>query len=95
MVINHIHDETEISLMIGINHLLQLDDPLIRIVWLGAKTSFRDIVLHRIITPIIAGSGIGFIYATKIIEGQELNMSNAQGFQIVKAKGLFSMLRRF
>ena len=95
MVIDNVHDEAEICLMVGINHLLQLQDPLVRIICLGTKTSFRNIVLHRIIAPIVARSRVGFIHASEIIEGQELNMSNAQGFQIVKAKGLFSMFRRF
>ena len=78
MVIDHVHDEAEICFVIGINHLLQLQDPLVRIIWLATKTSLRNIVLHRVIAPIVASSRICFVYASEIIEGHELDMSNAK-----------------
>ena len=74
VVIHHVEDNTDTSLMQGLNHLLELVDSNLGLIGIGRIASLRHIVVHGIVTPVvlvIAQSGL--IYRTVIVAGQDMD----------------------
>ena len=64
-----------------LHHLLALTDahgPVIRI---GRVRAFRNVVVNRIITPVITIAG-GFVYGTIVVQRHQLHRRDAESFQI-------------
>ena len=79
MVIDHIHDHFEAGVMQRLHHLLALTDahgPVIRI---GRVRAFRNVVVNRIITPVITIAG-GFVYGTIVVQRHQLHRRDAESF---------------
>ena len=94
MIVNDVHDNTDVGLMISSDCFLQFNDSCIRIMWIRCKTTVRKIVLHRVVAPVIHEFWMVFINTAKIIHWHELDMSNAQLFDIIHSQSVFLQIRR-
>ena len=89
MIVNDVHNHTDVGLMISSDCFLQFNDSCIRIMWIRCKATVRKIVLHRVVSPVIHEFWVIFINTAKIIHWHELDMSNAQLFDIIHSQSVF------
>ena len=76
-----------------LNHLFELTDTHFRCIRICRIAAFGNVVVHRVITPIIAViSQFCLVYRTVIVRRQNLNMRHPQFLQMVDS-GQFSFGR--
>ena len=83
MIVNDVHDNTNVGLMISSDCFLQFNDSCIRIMWIRCKATVRKIVLHRVVAPVIHEFWMIFINAAKIIQRHELNVGYSKLFDVI------------
>ena len=93
MVVNHIHNHTQTSLMKASNHLLSFLNSRCWISRIRRVRPFRNIVVLRIITPVLSSllsiaQVTSFIHRTKIIHWHDLHVSDTKRLQIIKARNI-------
>ena len=78
MVIHHIENDTDASLMECLYHLFELTDAYSRIIGIGAVATLRNIVVHRVIAPVILIIlQTGLIDRAIVVTGQDMHSINA------------------
>lgn len=90
MIIYHIHNDGNTCLMECGYHFFKFPDTDFAMIWVGRIRPFRNIIIKRIITPIKC-IAITFIYRTIIKRMQQVNMGNAEFFQIIYARWMYTV----
>ena len=89
MVVHHVHDHADPGLLESIDHFFHLNDASARIKRVTGIRTFRNIIIDRIIAPVILAAKPamlpGFIYAPKIIHREYLDIADTLGFQVIKS----------
>ena len=57
MIINNVHDNADSILMKGLYHFLELSDTNLAVVRIGRVGAFGNIVVDRIISPVVVDAG--------------------------------------
>ena len=84
MIIHHIQHHTYAGTMQGHDHLLKFADACIWIGGVGRVGTLRDIIILRVIPPVVfIIVQFCFINRGKIERGEQMHMRNAQLFQVV------------
>ena len=86
MVVDHVHDDADIMVMQGLDHLLELLHTDRAVVGIGGVGAFGGVVVLRIVAPVEGLAG-GLVHGGIVIDGQQVDMSHAQIVQIVDAGG--------
>ena len=89
MVIHHIHHHPYVCLVQRLNHLFEFFDTRHRIGRIGRVASFGNIVVQRIVAPVVfIFVEFGFVHRSIIIGRQQVNMGNAKFFQVINSGSL-------
>ena len=79
MVVDHIEDDGDASLVKSLHHLLELTNTARGIIWIGRIATLWHVVVHRIIAPVVLwGIKAGLIHRAIIIAGQDMNGIHTQ-----------------
>ena len=91
VVVYHVHDDGNASVMERLDHLLELPDSDVAVVGVGGVGAFGRVVVLRIVAPVaVGGGGSGFIYGLEVVNGHELHAVDALLNQVVDAGGIGS-----
>ena len=86
MIIYHIHNDIDVTVMQRLYHLLHLFHPNFTVIRICRVGTLWHIVIHRIIPPVILRRiQLCLINGTVIIGRQQVNMRNSQIFQIIES----------
>ena len=70
MVIHHVEDHTDASIMKGFHHLLELANANLRLVGIRRVATFRHVVVHGVVAPVVFVVGEAcFIHRTIVVTG--------------------------
>ena len=78
--------------MQGGDRLLQFPDAHLAPVGVRRIAAFGNIVIHRIIAPVITEFRFRLIYRTIVIHRQQLNVGHAQPFEIIQARRMHTVM---
>ena len=94
MVINHIHDDPNACLMVGLNHFLKLQNWCHGILLISSKLTIWDIIILRIIPPVIEKLPIFIVGFMVIKDRLQLDIIVTHAFEVIKTShislGIFS-----
>ena len=74
VIIHHVENHTDASLVQRLYHLLELADAYLRFVRIGGIATLGHVVVHGVVTPIIfVVSEACLIYRTIVVTGQNVD----------------------
>ena len=86
VVVDYIKHYTDASLVQGLHHLFELPDTDSRVVWVGGIGTVGDVVVLRVIAPIVSVFiQLGFVHGGIVVGGQNVYVRHSQFFQMVNA----------
>ena len=89
MVVDHVEDNVDACLMERLHHLFELSDAAERVGRVGGVRAFGDVVIHRVIAPVILRLvETCLVDGAEVIRGQDVDSVHAQLFQVVKCPRL-------
>ena len=88
VVIYHIHNHPETVLMQRLDGFFQFPDAYLSMVGIGRVASFRNIVVNRIVAPVILLVTAAFVHGTIIVNRHQLDVGHAQPFHIIQTGGV-------
>src|SRR5699024_517792 len=87
MIVDDIQHNTNVMLVQTLYHLFEFFDTYFRIMWVSGIFSFRDIIVFRIVSPIILRT---FFIIIKIKYGQKMYIIYSQLRYIINPRRKFS-----
>ena len=94
VIVYDVHNQTHIRLMVGCDSFLQFQNACIRVLRVTGKATFWNVILDRIIAPVVDLFRVFLIYTTKIINRHELDMGDSQIQQMLHTNFTFAQLGR-
>ncbi len=92
VVVHHVHHHPDAVLMEGLNHLLALPDADGAVGRVGGVAALGHIVVHGIVAPVELVLAAPLVHRAEVIDGQQLDMGDAQAFQVLHAQRKPSLL---
>ena len=87
VVVNDVHDDADAVVMQGLNHLLELLNTDLAVVRIGGVGTLGNVVVHGIVAPVETGV-LGLVHTTKVINRQQVDVSDAQVLDVVQTGSL-------
>ena len=89
MVVHHVEDDSDASLMEGLHHLLELADAADGVVGVGGVTALRHVVVHRIVAPVeLWRVQTCLVDGAVVVTGQDMDGVDTQFLQVGDGPGL-------
>ena len=88
VVINHVHNYANAGVVERLHHFLILTDTDFTVVGIGGVAAFRNIVVLGIVAPVELAVGVGFVNGCIVVNGQQVDIVDAQLYQVVDTDAL-------
>ena len=88
MIIDHIHNDTNTCIVIGLNHGLQITNNLGGIIWVCWKARLWCVIVLWIITPVVSYIPIRIVFFVTVCNWLQLNIIVAQLLDVIKSSWL-------
>ena len=87
MVVHHVHNHTQTSVVQSLDHLLCFLHANSTVVRVGGIRALRNVEVNRVITPVVLGQGKGLVGETVVVHGQNMHMGDTQRLDVIQTGG--------
>ena len=84
MIINHVHHHANPGLVVAVDHFLHFQHPRSRVAGVARISPLRNVIVLRVVTPVITRVGAGFINAGKVVHRHELYVGHPEVLQVIQ-----------
>ena len=88
VVVYYVHDHTQAVVVERLDHLLHLRHTDSAVKRVGGIRPFGDVVIHRVVAPVVLGTAAALVGEAEVIHRQEVDMGDAQRLDVVKTGGM-------
>ena len=89
MVIHHVEDDGNASLVQGLHHLLELLDTDNGVIGVSGVASLRHVIVHGVVTPVVlVVAQTGLVHRTVVVAGQDMHGIDTQRLQVIEGPRL-------
>ena len=88
VVVYYVHDHTQAVVVERLDHLLHLRHTDGAVKRVGGVRPFGDVVIQRVVAPVVLGMAAAFVGKAEVIHRQEVDMGDAQRLDVVKTGGV-------
>ena len=89
VVVDHVEHKFDARLVERLHHFLEFADAGFGVFGVGGVASFGDIVVERVVTPVVLWQvGAAFVNCEIVVRGQDVHVRHAEVAQVVDSCGL-------
>ena len=88
VVVHHVHDHAQAVVVERLDHPLHLRHTDSAVKRIGGVRPFGDVVIHRVVAPVVLGMRLALVGEAEVIHWQKVNVGDAQRLDVVKAGGM-------
>ena len=84
VIVNHVENDTDPSLVEGLDHLLELTDAYVRTIGVRRIATLGHVVVDWVVAPVVfVVSETRLVHRTIVVRGQDMDGVNSQRLQVV------------